>query len=73
MGELQSPIIGGHVYCRQRRDDVDVSACITCERMRALHDRTAPPYLVCEVDALELGEPDPGFVAWWYQHHRHGR
>lgn len=73
MGEMQTPIIGGHVYCRERHADTDVSVCITCDRMRALQDRTSPPYVVCEVGELELDAPDPRFVAWWYEHHRPGR
>ncbi len=73
MGETQSPVIGGHVYCRRRHGDADVSECVTCEYLRELHDRTSPPFVVCEVDALDMQEPDPHFIEWWYQHHRRGR
>ncbi|HEY6957542.1 MAG TPA: hypothetical protein VI814_01825 [Candidatus Limnocylindria bacterium] len=73
MGEMQTPVIGGHVYCRARHADTDVSVCVTCERMHELRDRTSPPYVVCQIDDLEMAEPDPHFVAWWYEHHRRGR
>lgn len=73
MGDAQTPVVGGHVYCRVRHADADVSLCIACDRLRALQDKTSPPYVVCRIDELEMAEPDPRFVEWWYEHHRQGR
>lgn len=73
MAEVQAPIVGGHVYCRVRHGDIDITTCLACDRLLAVHDRTSPPYLVCQVDDVDLAAPDQHFVEWWYQHHRRGR
>lgn len=73
MGDLQTPIVGGHAYCRTSHTDVDVSVCVACDRMRAISELTSPPYVVCAIDELELAAPDAHFIEWWHQHHRRAR
>jgi len=71
---VKAYVSGGHVFCRIRREDVDVGTCFGCDRLRKVDEKSSPPYLVCELKSvpMEVAE-DPLFVEWWFQHHRRAR
>lgn len=74
MSEIRSYVAGGHVYCRFKRADMDVSECLGCARLKELNDRSSPPFLLCE-DRDIPGTVLEGreFAQWWFQHHRRAR
>jgi predicted secreted hydrolase len=74
MSEVRSFVAGGHVYCHFDRADKDVSECFGCSRLRRVHERASPPFIVCELEEIpkDLAN-DPQFIEWWYQHHRRAR
>ncbi len=74
MAEQNAFVSGGHVYCQLRHEDRDVAECFGCDRLRRVNDKSSPPFVVCDVpDLPHAGVGDPGFVEWWYAHHRRGR
>jgi len=74
MNTTRAYVSGGHVYCKARQTDVDISECLDCGKMRELHDEASPPYLLCEADApISLFGEDPAFLEWWFRHRRRAR
>jgi hypothetical protein len=66
-------LAGGHVYCRARREDVDIDQCVRCDRLIQVQMDSSPPYLVCDASSHGVPDDDAAYAAWWHRHHRRAR
>ncbi len=63
-------LAGGHVYCRVRREDMDIADCRGCERLVEIQLKSSPPYLVCDLSGHRIDDDEAIYASWRYRHHR---